>query len=74
MSIVSTSLWVIAMATSGIFMGRLPVYAGMFNYVLLPFEIETIFDRRSARAVTIFMCVCYLAFYFYQFHFTWHLI
>lgn len=74
MSIVATSLWVIAMATSGIFMGRLPVYAGMFNYVLLPFEIETIFDRRSARAMTVLMCVCYLAFYFYQFHFTWHLI
>ena len=71
MSIVSTGLYIISMFTSGIFMGRLPIYASLYNYILLPWEIDHMFTRDSARLVKIVMVVAYLGFYYYQMHLTW---
>lgn len=71
MSIISTMLWLVSMVTSGIYMGRLPIYAGIYNYILLPYEIDVVFDKRSARVVKDFAIVMYLAFYYYQLHFAW---
>lgn len=71
MSIVSTGLYIISMFTSGIFMGRLPIYASLYNYILLPWEIDHMFTRDSARLVKIVMVAAYLGFYYYQMHLTW---
>ena len=74
MSIVSTGLYIISMLTSGIFMGRLPIYASLYNYILLPWEIDHMFTRDSARLVKIVMVAAYLGFYYYQMHLTWGLM
>ncbi len=74
MSIISTSLYVVSMFTSGIFIGRLPIYASLYGYILLPWEIEHIFTKESRKIVYILMVIFYLMFYYYQFHFGWGLI
>ena len=72
MSIVSTGLYIISMFTSGIYLGRLPIYASLYNYILLPYEIDIIFNGKNREykpLMYIVTCVLYLAFYFYQMHF-----
>lgn len=71
MSIVSTGLYIISMFTSGIFIGRLPIFASLYNYILLPWEIEHMFTKRSAQIMSILMAVAYLVFYWYQIAVIW---
>lgn len=74
MSIVSTGFYIVSMFTSGIFIGRLPIYFSLYNYILLPWEIDHMFTKRSARMVYMMTICAYLAFYYYQMHFTWNFI
>ena len=74
MSVVSTAIWLVSMVTSGIHIGRLPIYVSLFNNILLPYEIQILFNEKDQRIVKIAMVVLYLAFSYYQFHFAWHII
>ena len=74
MSIVSVGFYVVSMFTSGIFIGRLPIYFSIYNYILLPWEIENMFTRRSAQIVYILMIVAYLGFYYFQMHWAWGMV
>lgn len=65
---------IVSMVTSGIFIGRLPIYASLYSYILLPWEIEHIFMRKSARLVTVAAVVAYCGFFYYQMRFTWGLV
>ena len=71
MSIMSTGLYVVSMFTSGIFIGRLPIYFSLYNYILLPWEIENLFTERSKKLVYIGLIGFYLLFYYYQMHMTY---
>lgn len=71
MSIISTGLYIVSMFTSGIFIGRLPIYFSLFNYILLPWEIKNLFTEKSARLMFVAMILAYLAFYYYQMHLTY---
>ena len=74
MGIVSTVLYILAMFTSGIYVGRLPVYCSMFsNGIFLPWILKNAFTDRSYRPLVGIMIVCYAAFYYYQSHFIWGL-
>ena len=74
MSIVSMGLYVVSMFTSGIFMGRLPIYVSLYGYILLPWEIRHLFARESRKIVYVGTIGMYLVFYYYQMHFVWGLI
>mgnify|MGYP001638106309 CR=1 FL=1 len=75
MSVVATLLYVIGMFTSGIYVGRLPIYCTLYtNGILLPWLINNIFERRTRNFVYITMIPCYCIFYYYQTHFVWGLI
>lgn len=74
MSIVTTGLYIISMFTSGVYIGRLPIYFSLYNYILLPWEINHIFTERSKRLIYILMIGAYLVFYYYQMHYTWNII
>lgn len=65
MSIVSSGIYVISMFTSGIFIGRLPIYFSLYNYILLPWEIENMFEIKSAKLVYAMMVLGYFGFYLY---------
>ena len=66
MSIASIGLYVISMFTSGIFIGRLPIYFSLYSYILLPWEIRNMFTKQSARVVYLAMAAGYLGFYLYS--------
>ena len=66
MSIISTGFYIISMFTSGIFIGRLPIYFSLYNYILLPWEIKHMFNKESSRLVYGVMVAAYLAFYVYS--------
>ena len=74
MSIISSGIYLVSMVTSGIFIGRLPIYASLYSYILLPWEIEHIFMRKSARLVTVAAVVAYCGFFYYQMHMTWDVL
>lgn len=68
MSIMSTALYLVSMVTSGIFMGRLPIYCSLYGMgILLPWELKHVFGK----SVKLMAIVCFLLFYFYQMHFAW---
>ena len=66
MSIISMGLYVISMFTSGIFIGRLPIYFSLYNYILLPWEIDNMFEKKSVKIVYGVMTIAYLGFYLYS--------
>ena len=71
MSIVSTGLYIVSMFTSGIFMGRLPIYASLYNYILLPWEIDHLFTKQSSKLMHMLAITAYIVFYCYQVFISW---
>lgn len=69
MSVISMGIYLVSMATSGIFVGRLPIYCSLYGYILLPWEADHLFEGRQRAAFKIAMIVGYLGFYFYGMHF-----
>lgn len=75
MGIISTALYAISMVTSGIFIGRLPIYCSLYaNGILLPWELNHLFGQGRGRLLRLAAIVCYLAFYYFQMHLAWGLI
>ena len=75
MSIISSLLYFLSAVTSGIFIGRLPIYCSLYSMcILLPWEIEHMFTERSAHIIKVIMIGCFLLFYYFQIHFAWGLI
>jgi transmembrane protein EpsG len=73
MSILSTGFYAISIFTSGMYLGRIPIYFSLFNYILLPWEIKLIFEEDMQKTINLAAIVFYLAYYVYQTHFTWGL-
>ena len=74
MSIISAGLYLVSMFTSGIYIGRLPIYCSLYSYILLPWEIENIFKDHIKVFVYLGVIAGYLVFYYYQIHTAWGLI
>ena len=72
MSIVSMGVFVISMFTSGIYIGRMPVYFSLYNYLLIPWIIERFFEKHSAKLVYLIAVCCYMFYYYYQMHIVWN--
>jgi transmembrane protein EpsG len=66
MSIISMGLYLVSMVTSGIFIGRLPIYCSLYGYILLPWEIENCFTEESHRLAMSMVIVFYMLFYGFQ--------
>lgn len=74
MSIVTMGLYVLSMFTSGIFLGRLPMFCNLFCYILLPWEMEKLLGYQNKKMMNAIMVGCYLLFYYYVIHFQYGLI
>ena len=72
-SIISTGLYIVSIFTSGIFMGRMPIYVSLFNYILLPWEVENIIPKKYRTIFLIVLIAVYLVFYYYQTSIKWRL-
>lgn len=75
MGIVSTLLYIFSMYTSGIYVGRLPIYCSLYsNGILLPWLIRRIFSHKSSKLLVAIMIIAYVGFYYYQTHYIWGII
>lgn len=66
MSVISVGIYVVSMFTSAVMIGRLPIYFSIYNYILLPWEVNCIFEKQSAKMVTGVLVLCYLIYNYYQ--------
>lgn len=74
-SILTTGLFIVAMFSSGIFMGRLPIYTSLYsNCILLPWEIENFFEEKSSKIIMFTSVLAYSVFFYYQMHMAWGLL
>lgn len=63
MSVITTGLYLISMVTSGIMIGRLPIYTSLYNFILLPNLVSRIFNESSSRMIRVLMIGFYLLYY-----------
>lgn len=71
MSIVSAGFYLLSAFTSGIFIGRLPIYFSLYGYILLLWEVDHLFDEQNSEFIKGCMIVAYLLFYYYSMHVVW---
>lgn len=71
MSIVASGIYVVSAVTSGIYIGRLPIYMSLYSYISLPWLIDHIFEKASGRFIFLLLIILYLVFFYYQIHFSW---
>ena len=64
LSVVSTSVYVLGMFTSGIIVGRIPMYFMLTNYILIPWVLNKYFSP-SLRLLMKSACVVMYFLYFY---------
>ena len=64
-SIVTSLLYIVSKFTSGIFIGRLPIYTSLTGYILLPWLIDHMFEKKSADIIKIIMILLYVFFFYY---------
>ena len=74
MAVTTCGLYLLSAFSSGLFLGRLPIFVSLYNYILLPWEIENIFTKNSTRILYAGMIVGYLCYYLYQTKVVWGLV
>lgn len=72
MSVMGSGIYVISkILSSGVMIGRLPIYFTMYNLILLPWLIKNLFDKNERRLIYYIMILCYFAFFYYQIFINW---
>ena len=66
LSVVAACFYVFSYFTSGIIVGRLPIYFSLANYILIPWLIDEVFDSESALLIDVGFVGVYSAFFFVQ--------
>lgn len=73
MSLIASGLYIISkVASSGVLLGRLPIYFSLYNLILLPWLLRNIFEKREKDLVYYIMIICYFAFFYYQMVIAWN--
>ena len=67
MSIITTGLYLISMVTSGIMIGRLPIYTSLYSFIALPYFTDKIFTEQSVKIVNVSMISLYFMYYLYAY-------
>ena len=74
LSIVAAGIYVFSYFTSGILVGRLPIYFSLTNYILIPWLIAHVFEPVSAAIVNVGFVGVYSFFFYYQCGVTWRIL
>ena len=69
-SVITTVLYVASAFTSGMFVGRLPIYTEIYSLILLPWLVRHPF-RKYGNWPPFALCVLYAVFMFYQINIAW---
>ena len=73
-SLITMGIYLVASVSSGIYIGRLPIYTTLMGYISMPWLIDHMFERRSAQLVNGMMVLFFIAFFYFQMHFTWAML
>ena len=66
LSIVAAGFYVLSFFTSGLIVGRIPIYFSLANYILIPWLITEIFDSGSAVLMDVGFVGVYTVFFYIQ--------
>lgn len=68
MSIITAGISLVAMFTSGIMIGRLPIYVSLYSYIAIPGIINRMFTKNSKIIIYGIMVILYMTYYWYAYH------
>lgn len=71
LSVVAAGIYLFSYFTSGILIGRIPIYFSLANYILIPWLIKELFTPESGLLVEGGFLGVYVAFFYYQVGVTW---
>lgn len=63
-SIATAALYFVGMFTSGILIGRLPIYCDMYNLILIPFILHIGFDDNTKKIIKYIYVLVLIAFFY----------
>ena len=67
-------IYALSAVTSGIYIGRLPIYTTFPGYIAGVWIIDHMFMKESARIVKSILILSYLVFFYYQMHMAWGIL
>lgn len=73
-AMITMAIYLVSSVTSGIYIGRLPIYTTLHGYMALPWLIGQIFEKDTAKLIKLLMTVCYIGFYYYQMGLMWGML
>ena len=73
-TIVTMALYLVSAVTSGIYIGRLPIYTTLHGYVAFPWLIDRIFEKQTVKLIYVLMVAFYMLFFYYQVGLAWDLL
>lgn len=62
MSVITTGIYLVSMVTSGIMVGRMPIYTSLYNLILMPYIIHRCFTEELKKAAFFGFIVFYILF------------
>ena len=65
-SLITMAVYVVSAFTSGIYIGRIPIYTTLHGYVVMPWLIDQIFEKTTAKLIKLMLVAFYLLFFVYQ--------
>ena len=65
-SMITMAVYLVSAFTSGIYIGRIPIYTTLHCYTALPWLIDQIFEKLTARLIKLMLIVFYLLFFTFQ--------
>lgn len=65
-SMITMAVYLVSAVTSGIYIGRIPIYTTLHGYLVMPWLIDQIFEKMTARLIKLLLVLFYLAFFVYQ--------
>lgn len=71
MSVVNACFYLASTFTSGILVGRMPIFFSVYNLYLLPWLIKHCFKWDKYKIITILCIVFYTLYFYYQMHIAW---
>ena len=66
MSVLTAGMYLVSMVTSGIMVGRMPIYTSLYNLILLPYLVYHCFPRNIMKFVFLGVIVFHFAFLYIE--------
>lgn len=66
MSVICAGIYFLGIFTSGILIGRLPIYFELYNLILLPYLLKECFTKESSKIMFVLCTIGFLGFYYLQ--------